>query len=137
MQSEAGGRKESEKITRAVQAKQAAEKRAKRKRGPYKRSRRPKRERIDNEGRASATGSRKESEKITRAVQGCTGLCRAVLAVLGCAWLCLAMLGCAWLAFVNLKLRFPFACCTGFGHMGAHVRSKIDLKHDKTTHNVF
>ena len=38
-----------------------------------------------------------------------------MLAVLGCVWLCLAVLGCAWLAFVNLKLRFPFACCTGFG----------------------
>ena len=75
--SEAGGRKESETMTKTMQAKQAAEKKAKTKRGPCKRSRRPKREQNDNEGRA--------------------GLCRAVLAVLGCAWLCLPVLGCAWL----------------------------------------
>ena len=115
MQSEAGGRKESERITRAVQAKQAAEKRANRQRGPCKCNRQPKRERKDKEGHANEAGGQKESEKITRAVQGCTGLCRAVLAVLGCVWLCLAVLGCAWLAFAILKLRFPFACCSGFG----------------------
>ena len=96
--SEAGGRKESVKITK---------------------------------GRASATGSRKEIEKITRAVHGCTGLCRAVLAVLGCVGLCLAVLGCAGLAFINFKRRFPFACCTGFRVIGAHSRSKIDLKNDQ------
>ena len=73
----------------------------------------------------------KRTKKITRAVHGCTGLCRAVLAVLGCVWLCLAVLGCAGLAFVNLKWRFPFACCTGFRVIGAHFRSKIDLKNDK------
>ena len=40
-----------------MQAKQAAERRAKKKRGPCKRSRRPRRERKDDEGRASEAGS--------------------------------------------------------------------------------
>ena len=121
--SEAGGRKESEKMTKTMQAKQAAEKKAKTKRGPCKRSRRPKREQNDNEGRAGLC-------RAVLTVLGCAWLC---LAVLGYAWLCLAVLGYAWLAFVNLKRRFPFACCSGFRVIGAHFRSKIDLKHDQNS----
>ena len=89
---------------------------------------RAKQEQSKSKARAKQTQAARRRAGLYRAVQRCAGyawLCLAVLGcawlclpVPGCAWLCLAMHGCAWLAFVNLKLRFPFACFSGFWHGG-------------------